>query len=100
MEITTVEEERAFVAYSNERNAVRAMMAQVYVDCRNTLAAYASLTARLADDMAQFSDYHLASTAPVQPYIDQLQTVMAAITTIMEGIETAVPDTFGISLPS
>lgn len=101
VQIQTVEQERKFVDYSNTRNEVRAMMAQVYVDCRNTLAGYASLTARLADenDLAEFTDYHTDSTAPVQPYIDTLQTEMGSIVAIMEGIETAAPNTFGISLP-
>lgn len=101
VQIGTIEQERKFVEYADARNEVRAMMANVYVVCRGALTGYTALTARLADtaDLAEFGTYHTDSTAPVQPYIVQLQTAMAAITAIMEGIETAAPNTFGISLP-
>lgn len=101
IEIETVVQERKFVEYANARNEVRAMMARVYMICRDTLAGYAALSVRLTDesDLAQFMAYHEESSAPVQPYIETLQTAMGTITATMEGIETAAPDTFGISLP-
>lgn len=97
--ITTVQDERAMVAYIQARNVPRDTMAHgVYPNCKKALAEYTALVARLEEggDLADFAGYHTTSTAPVAPYIVQLQQAMQAIVTIMEAVDAyAIAETGG-----
>lgn len=105
--ISNIQEERAVVEYINTRNEVRAQLAGVYVSCKQTLLAYQSLESRLEiahdtvpqGDLSAYAAYHATSVAPVANYISTLKAAMSGIIDIMEGIERAVPETFGISIP-
>ena len=99
--IGTVNDERAFIEYQNERNKPRTSMANgVYPNCKVALANYQKLVDRLETDMIGFQTYHATVTEPVANHIANLQAAMQTIVTIMEAIETAAPGTFGISLPA
>jgi hypothetical protein len=102
IEIATFTDEQLFNAYLAGRDAPRLTMAHgVYPNALKALGEYEALVARMAPggDLESFGEYHLAVTANVQPYIVMLQQAMGAIVQIMQAIETAAPNTFGIQLP-
>lgn len=102
VEISTFIDERLFQDYLAARDAPRLTMAYgVYPNAVKALSEYASLLTRLSPggDLESFGAYHQAVTVNVQPYIVQLQQLMAGITQILQAIETAAPGTFPIQLP-
>jgi hypothetical protein len=51
-------------------------------------------------DLADFGEFHGKVTSAVGPYIATMYTAMQTIVTVMQAIEKAAPNTFGIQLPS
>lgn len=100
--IKTIEDENLFMAYRAARDEPRGIMAYgVYPNAVSALAAYDTLLARLQPDgdLADFGQFHTDVTSEVTPYITVMYQAMQTIVTVMQAIEKAAPNTFGIQLP-
>ena len=88
-----------FETYKALRDAPRETMAHgVYPNSVKALEQYGELVAWLGEN-PDYAQLHVATTSQVTAYVTQMQQAMGAIIQIMQGIETAVPGTFGIALP-
>lgn len=100
IQIQSVQDERAFEAYKALRNLPRnSLTHSVYAGSKITLRHYVNLEAALAGDMSDYAEYHAASTAPVAEHIETLRAAMETIVQVVEAIETFAPGTFGVALP-
>lgn len=108
IEITNVQDERQLFDYIAERNKPRDTITHgVFPNCVRALKQYEDLLARLSDpnDLGDKSAYHQESTAPVQPYIEQLQIHMQAIVDIVITVDLAAIQltggpAFGVQIPN
>ncbi len=97
-EITSAADLALMQKYVEMRDAPRLTMAHgVYPSSQKALAEYQALLDWLGENPT-YSELHTTITAQVAPYVTQMQQAMGAIITIMQGIETAAPGTFGIAL--
>lgn len=103
--INSTQDERELGKYQKARNVPRHILSNgVYPNCQVAISAYQSLESQLAgeagyEDLSAFSDYHSTAMAPLASHV---QTIIDAMTTIMdtmEAIETDAPGTFHIELP-
>lgn len=100
IQISTVQDERAFEAYKALRNLPRnSLTHSVYAGSKITLQHYADLEAALSGDMSDYAEYHATSTAPVAEHIETLRAAMETIVQVVETVETFAPGTFGVTLP-
>lgn len=95
-------EELLFRSYTAHREAVRNAVAHgVYPNLVKALETWADFDAALANGLSNpdLLAYHESTMAPVSPYIAQLRQLATSMVQIVQGIETAAPGTFGITLP-
>ena len=100
--IETQEDEQLFRAYTQHRDAVRAVMGHgVYPNLVKALETCAAFDAALENGLSDpdLLEYHASIMQTVAPYIAQLRQLAQGMTAIMVAIETAQPGAFGITLP-
>lgn len=95
METLTVEQLQSLDKYSKLRDAVRnTMQYGVEPNIVAALQSYAVLDAALNDELSVWADTHSATTAAVQPHINNLIDLMTQLLDLLHSIAAADTNIF------
>lgn len=106
-DITSIEDELRFAQFQAERDRVRNLISQTYFSAKPALEAYTAFAEKLlpGDDKKpagyffEYLEYNTKTIKKVQPWIEQIQTLLGRFMQIVEGIERMAPGTFNVPLP-